>query len=124
MLEDCETVFNSQLSLLHAGQTQFFQPFFICQVLQSSNHLDGPLLDPLQFFNVFFELEGPRLGTVFHMCGLISAEESGITTSFGLLAADNTIFLHCCKSTRLAHVQLVIHQYSWVLLPPIIVFNF
>ena len=38
--------------------------------------------------------------------------------------AHNTICLHCCKSTRLARVQLAIYQYSQVLLPSIVLFHF
>lgn len=38
-------------------------------------------------------------------------------------AAHNTICLCCCKSTRPACVQLVIHWHSHVLLPPIILLH-
>lgn len=121
-------MFSPQLSLLHADQAHFFQPFLFCQVLQSSNHLDGPLLNPFQFLNVSFELEGPRLDTVFQMWPNKCWGEWNyhVLWSAGCRlaeAAHDTICLHCCKSIRLAHIQAVIHQYSRVLLPPIILFH-
>ena len=51
-------------SLLQAKQAQFPHPFLIGEVLQPSDHLSGPLLDPLQEFQVLSVLEAPGLDAV------------------------------------------------------------
>jgi len=42
------TLIRSPLSLLQVKQSQLFQPFLTEEMLQSLNHLCGPLLDSLQ----------------------------------------------------------------------------
>jgi len=61
----------------------------------------GRLLVPLQFFNVFLELEGPKLDTV----GLVGWSNH-IPWSAGCTltaAAQDAVFFHCSKATLLSH---------------------
>ena len=53
--------------LLQAEQSQFPQPFLIAEVLQPSDHLSGPSLDPLQEFHIFLVLGAPDLDAVLQM---------------------------------------------------------
>ena len=48
-------------SLLQAEQPQLSQPFLTAEVLQPSDHLCGPPLDPLQHVHVFLVLRAPEL---------------------------------------------------------------
>ena len=52
-------------SLLQAKQAQLPQSFFIGEVLQPSDHLYGPRLDPLQH-HLFLVLRAPGLNAVLH----------------------------------------------------------
>jgi len=51
----------SPQSLLQTEQAQLPQPFFIGEVLQASDYLHGPRLDPLQQHHIFLVLEAPGL---------------------------------------------------------------
>ena len=51
----------SSQSLLQTEQAQLPQPFFIGEVLQASDYLHGPRLDPLQQHHIFLVLEAPGL---------------------------------------------------------------
>ena len=53
--------------LLQAEQTQFPQPVFIVEVLQHSDNLCGPPLDPVQQLHIFPVLGDPNLDTVLQM---------------------------------------------------------
>jgi len=55
------------LSLLQAKQSQFPQSFFIGEVLQPSDNLSGPPLDPFQELWLFFVLGATELNSVLHM---------------------------------------------------------
>ena len=59
-------------SVLQTGQSQLSQPFLNGEMLQSCNHLSGPLLDSLQYVRVSLVLESPELDTVLqgwpHQC--------------------------------------------------------
>jgi len=76
----------SPQSLLQAKQSQFPQPFLIEEVLQPSDHLSGPLLDPLQELHVLPVLGAPGLDAVLQM----EPYKRGTITSLSLLA---TLFL-------------------------------
>ena len=54
-------------SLLQAKQAQFPQPFLTGEVLQSSDHLSGPPLNPLEELHVLHVLGAPGLDAVFQM---------------------------------------------------------
>ena len=54
-------------SLFQAKQAKFPQPFLIGEVLQPSDHLSGPPLDPLQELHVLPVLGAPGLDTVLQM---------------------------------------------------------
>eukprot|EP00198_Chlamydomonas_reinhardtii_P004847 XP_001694183.1 predicted protein [Chlamydomonas reinhardtii] len=54
-------------SLLPTKQAQFPQPFLIGEVLQPSDHLRGPPLDPLQELHILPVLGAPGLDTVLQM---------------------------------------------------------
>ena len=56
-----------QPSLLQAEQAQLPQPVFAGEVLQPSEHLCGPPLDPLQQLPVLLVLGPPDLDTVLQM---------------------------------------------------------
>ena len=51
-------------SLLQAQQAQFPQLFLIGEVLQPSDHLSGPPLDPLQELHILPVLGAPGLDSV------------------------------------------------------------
>lgn len=89
-------------------------------MLQFLNNLCGPLLDMLQYVHTIFALGSPELGTAEQM-GLISAELRGRISypdllETPLLTQSRTMLALCSKGTLPAHVQLVVHQDSWVLL--------
>ena len=108
-------------SLLQAKQAQFAQPFFLGEVFQSSDHLSGTPLDPLQELRVFFVLRAPGLDTVFQMGPHKSQVErdnhlpvpAGHPSSDG---AQGTVCFPRCKSTLLAHVKFFIHRDPQILL--------
>ena len=54
-------------SLLHTQQAQLPQPFFIGEVLQPSEHLHGPPLDPLQQLHIFLVLGALGLDAILQM---------------------------------------------------------
>jgi len=54
-------------SLLQAKQAQFPQPLLIGEVLQPSDHLSGPPLDPLQELHVLPVVGAPGPDTVLQM---------------------------------------------------------
>ena len=60
VLEGCYKV-SPQSSLLHAEEPQFSQLFLIGEVLQPSDQLCGPPLDPLQQLHVLLVLRAPEL---------------------------------------------------------------
>jgi len=57
------TLIRSSLRLLQAEQSQLPQPFIMGEMLQSLNHLCGPLLDSLQHVHVCLVLRNPELDT-------------------------------------------------------------
>ena len=57
----------SPRSFLQAAQAQLPQPVFIGEVLQPSDHLCGPPLDPLQQLPVFLVQGAPDLDSVLQM---------------------------------------------------------
>ena len=57
----------SQPSLLQAEQAQLPQPVFVEEVLQPSDHLRAPSLDPLQQLLVFIALGAPDMDVVLQM---------------------------------------------------------
>ncbi|KAK4807117.1 hypothetical protein QYF61_018458 [Mycteria americana] len=59
-------------SLLQAERPQLSQPFFTGEVLQPSDHLRGPPLDPLQQVHVFLVLGTPELDAVLQSLPLDS----------------------------------------------------
>ena len=92
-------------SLLQIEQTQVLKPVFIGEVLQSSNHLHGPSLNPLQKLSVFPVLEVPDLDAVLQM----GTHKGRVERDNHLLlpaghpssnAAWDTIGLPGCKSTE------------------------
>ena len=56
-----------QPSPLQTEEAQFLQPVFIGEMLQPSEHLRGPPLDPLQKLHIFPVLRSPELDAVLHM---------------------------------------------------------
>ena len=54
-------------SLLQTERAQTPQPFFTGEVLQPSDHLHGPPLEPLQQLHVFLVLGALDLDTVVQM---------------------------------------------------------
>ena len=111
----------SPRSLLQAKQAQFPQPFLIGEVLQPSDHLTGPPLDPLQELHVLLVLGTLGLDAVLWM----GPHESRVEGDKHLPlpaghpffnAAQHTVGLPGCKHTLLAHVQLLVHQNPQVLL--------
>jgi len=110
-----------QLSLLQAEQPQLSQPFLTGEMLQPSDHLCGPPLDPLQHLHVFPVLGSPELDTGLQ----VGSQQSGVEGQnplsqpaghAALDAAQDTVGLLGCERTLMAHVQLFIHQYPQVLL--------
>ena len=79
-----DTMRSSQ-SLLQAKQSQFPQPFPTGEVLQPSDHLSGPPLDPLQELHVLPVL-GAQAWMQYSRRGLTRAEQRGTITSLSLLA--------------------------------------
>lgn len=65
-----------QPSLLQAEQGQLPQAFFIGKVLKPSEHLHGPLLDPLQQLHTFLVL-GSQTWTQYSRWGLKRVEQRG-----------------------------------------------
>jgi len=65
-MEGCSEV-SLQPSLFQAEQAQFFLPFFIREVLQPSDHLHCPPLDPLQKPHIFPMLGAPGMDTVLQL---------------------------------------------------------
>ena len=66
ILEGCKKV-SPEPSLHHAKQASLYQVFFTTEVLQSSDHLRGPLLYLLQQLCIFIVLEASDLDTVLQM---------------------------------------------------------
>ena len=63
-----EVAVRSPQSRLFAGWTSLAPSAFHYRAsAPAPSHLEGPLLNSLQFIEVFLELEGPKLGTVFKM---------------------------------------------------------
>ena len=108
-------------SLTQAKQSRFAQLFIIGQVLQHSDHLCGPPLDPLQHLHALFELGAPGQTAVLQVRphkGRVERDNAlplpAGHPSFD--AAQDTAGLLVSKSTLLAHIQLFIHQNPQVLL--------
>jgi len=119
-LKGCYKV-TPESSLLQAEQPQFSQPVLIGKVLQPSDHLCGPPLDPLQHIHVLLMLVAPELDAVLQ----VGSQESGVKRHnhlprpaghASLDAAQDTVGFLGCKRTLLAHVELCVHQYPQVLL--------
>jgi len=64
----------SQPSLLQAEQPQLPQPGLVGEVLQPSDHLRGPSLDPLQHIHVLLVLGAPELDAGLQ----VGSHESGV----------------------------------------------
>ena len=73
-------------SLLQAEEVQIPQPFLTGGVLQPSDPLHGPPLDPLQELHIPQVLR-PQAWTQYSRWGLTRAEQRGTITSLSLLAA-------------------------------------
>ncbi|XP_075282414.1 zinc transporter ZIP13 isoform X2 [Opisthocomus hoazin] len=73
VLEGCSKV-TPEPSLLQAEQPQLPQPVLIGEVLQPSDHLRGPPLDPLQHIHVLPMLGAPELDAVLQ----VGSHESGV----------------------------------------------
>ena len=67
MLSPRESYVILQPYLLQAEQAQLPQPVFVEEVLQPSDHLCGPPLDPLQQLHIFPVLGAPDLDAVLKM---------------------------------------------------------
>jgi len=99
----------SLLSLLQAEQGQLPQPF-LGEVLQPSDRLCGPPLNPLQQLHVFLVLEAPGLNTALRVGpneGRIE-RDNHLPRSAGSSffdAAQDTVGLLGCKHTLLTHVK-------------------
>jgi len=70
-------------SLLQAEQAQFPQPFLTGEVLQPSDHLSGPPLDPLQELHVLLVLDVLRSTkrTPSHLTAFLSTQPGSVQTS-------------------------------------------
>ena len=103
-------------SLLQDEQSQLPQPLLIGEVLQPSDHLSDPPLDPLQELHVL-----PVLG-----CSTPDGASQDLSRVGNHLplptghpfynAAQSTVGLPGCKQTLLAHVQLLVYKDPQVLL--------
>ncbi|KAK4829553.1 hypothetical protein QYF61_005222 [Mycteria americana] len=122
LLEGCCKVF-PQPSLLQAEQPQLSQPGLVGEVLQPSDHLCGPPLDPLQQLHVLPVLRTPGLDAALQ----VGSQQSGAEGQNHLPppaghaafdAAQDTVGLLGCKHTLSVHVQLFIHQYPQPVLKP------
>ncbi|KAK4811347.1 hypothetical protein QYF61_027576 [Mycteria americana] len=110
-----------RIGKVKAKQPQLSQSVLIGEVLQPSDHLHGPPLDPLELVHVFLILGAPELNTVLQ----VGSHESGVEGenhfprpaghAFFDAAQDTIVFLGC-KRTLPAHIQFFIHQYPQVLL--------
>ena len=58
---------SSEPSLLQAEEPQYSQAVLIGEVLQPSDHLHGPPLDPLQQLHVLLVLGAPELDAVLQV---------------------------------------------------------
>ena len=109
-----------EFSLLQAEQAQLPQMSFIREVLQLSDNLCAPPLDPFQKFHILLVLEASDLDTGLQVGPQDSrAEKNHLLLPAGhsrFEATQDTFGLPGCKSTLLAHVWLFIHQNSQVLL--------
>jgi len=90
-------------------------------VLQPSDHLRGPPLDPLQHIHVLLMLRAPELDTELQ----VGSHKSGVKRQNPLprpaghaspYAAQDMVGFLGCKCTLPAHVELLIQQYPQVLL--------
>ena len=59
--------FPPEPSLLQASEPQLSQPVLIREVLQPSDHLHGPPLDPLQWLDVLLELGASELDVILQV---------------------------------------------------------
>jgi len=95
-------------------QVEHPQPFLIRVVLQPSEHLCGPSLDPLQQLLIFYVLGIACLDTVCQMGPRESrAEGDSPLPAYcqpSVAAAQGTVGLLICRCTLLAHVKVFIHQ--------------
>ncbi|PKU46486.1 hypothetical protein llap_3205 [Limosa lapponica baueri] len=120
VLEDCYKV-SPEPSLLQAEQRQLFQLVFIGEVLQPSDHLQSPPLDPLQQVHVPSVLMTPELDAVLQMGSPESRAEgqNRLPQPAGhasFYAAQDAGGVLGCQSTLPAHGKLLIHEHSQVLL--------
>jgi len=90
-------------------------------VLQPSDHLHGPPLDPLQQLHVLLVLWAPELDAGLH----VGSHQSGVKGQkplprpaghVSLDAAQDMVGLLGCECTLVAHIKLFIQQYPQVLL--------
>ena len=107
--------FSQEPSLLQAKQAQFPQPFLIGEVLQPSDHLSSPPLDPLQQLCVFIVLGAPSLDTVLQMephKGRVEGNHHLFLPAGHLSfdAGQDAVGPLGLKYMLLAHVQLLVHQ--------------
>ena len=110
-----------ELSLIQAKQAQFSEPFLVGEMLQPSDHLSGPPLEPLQELHILPVVGVPDLDAVLQMGPHKSRVEGyyhlPLTAGLSFFnAAQDTVGLPGCKRTLLAHVQLLVHQDPKVLL--------
>ena len=116
------TLIKRPLSLLfsYSEESQLFQLFLICQLLQSLRHLCGPFLGSLQHVHVSLVLASPELDTAPqvwpHQCWVEGKDHLPRPAGYAFFnAAQDAIHLLCSKGTLLPHVQLVVHQDTQVL---------
>jgi len=79
-------------------------------MLQSLDHLYGPLLNLFQCVRVFLVLRSPDLEPALHVC-FTRAGSASLAASPALPnAAKETVSFLCFKGTFLAYVQFGVHQ--------------
>jgi len=97
--------------LLQAKQAQFPQLFFIEELLQTSDHLSGPPLDPFQELQGFLVLGATGLDAAHQIGPHKSQVEWGNHLPLPVgYPFSNAVGLSGCKRTLLDHVQLLVHQ--------------
>jgi len=102
-------------SLLQAEQPKISEPFLTGEMLQSFNHLCGPLLDSVQYVHFSLVLGSSELHVALqmgpHQCWVEGKDHrSPPASSTPLDAAQDTISRLCRKDALLAYVQLGVHQ--------------
>ena len=90
VLEGCNET-SLEPSPLQAEHAELPQPFFIEEVLQSSDHFHSPPLDLLQQLHIFLVLGSPGLDTLFQ----VVSHKDGV---WGVQLPPSTCWLFCWLS--------------------------